>query len=43
MVTTVAANVLAAWLRIATDPAQRWRLTLPRKRLLVRLPVEEVL
>ena len=43
MVTTVAANVLAAWLRIATDPAQRWRLTLPRKRLLVRLPVKEVL
>jgi peptide/nickel transport system permease protein len=30
--TTVAANTLAAWLRIATDPGQRWRLTLPRKR-----------
>jgi len=43
MVTTVAANVLAAWLRIATDPAQRWRLTLPRKRLISRLPVKEVL
>lgn len=32
VITTIAANVLAAWLRIATDPAQRWRLSLPRKR-----------
>ena len=29
VVTTIAANMLAAWLRIATDPAQRWRLALP--------------
>jgi len=42
VITTVAANVLAAWLRIATDPAQRWRLTLPRKRLIVRMPPKEV-
>jgi peptide/nickel transport system permease protein len=26
VITTVCANVLAAWLRIATDPGQRWRL-----------------
>ncbi len=32
VLTTVSATVLAAWARIATDPAQRWRLTLPRKR-----------
>lgn len=31
IVVTVAANVLAAWLRIATDPGQRWRLALPRR------------
>ncbi len=30
VVTTVSATVLAAWARLATDPAQRWRLTLPR-------------
>ncbi|SEM87403.1 ABC transporter permease [Cryobacterium luteum] len=42
VLTTVAANVLAAWLRIATDPAQRWRLTLPRKRMIVRIPAKEV-
>lgn len=42
VITTVAANVLAAWLRIATDPSQRWRLTLPRKRLIARLPIKEV-
>ena len=41
VITTVAANVLAAWLRIATDPAQRWRLTLPRKKLIARIPVKE--
>lgn len=43
VITTVSANMLAAWLRIATDPAQRWRLTLPRKRLIARVaqPVEE--
>jgi peptide/nickel transport system permease protein len=32
MTTTVSATVLAAWARIATDPAQRWRLTHPRGR-----------
>ncbi|MFH8483876.1 ABC transporter permease [Streptomyces longisporoflavus] len=32
VLTTVSATVLAAWARIATDPAQRWRLTLPTKR-----------
>ena len=42
VITTVAANMLAAWLRIATDPAQRWRLTLPRKRFIARVPVKEV-
>ncbi|MGO2847155.1 MAG: ABC transporter permease, partial [Microbacterium gubbeenense] len=26
VLTTVAANMLAAWLRLATDPGQRWRL-----------------
>ena len=41
VVTTIAANVLAAWLRIATDPAQRWRLALPRKRLITRIPAKE--
>ena len=30
VVTAIAANMLAAWLRIATDPAQRWRLTLDK-------------
>ncbi|MFD8458899.1 ABC transporter permease [Streptomyces antimycoticus] len=32
VLTTVSATVLAAWVRLATDPAQRWRLTLPQKR-----------
>ncbi|EST31920.1 dipeptide/oligopeptide/nickel ABC transporter permease/ATP-binding protein [Streptomyces niveus] len=32
VLTTVSATVLAAWVRLATDPAQRWRLTLPRKK-----------
>jgi peptide/nickel transport system permease protein len=32
VLTTVSATVLAAWVRLATDPAQRWRLTLPKKR-----------
>lgn len=31
VITAVAANALAAWLRIATDPAQRWRLTLDKR------------
>lgn len=30
--TTVSATILAAWARIATDPGQRWRLTMPRSR-----------
>ncbi|MFL4475637.1 ABC transporter permease [Paeniglutamicibacter sp. MACA_103] len=30
VITAIAANLLAAWLRIATDPAQRWRLTLDK-------------
>ncbi|MFI6694294.1 dipeptide/oligopeptide/nickel ABC transporter permease/ATP-binding protein [Streptomyces sp. NPDC050433] len=32
VLTTVSATVLAAWVRLATDPAQRWRLTLPRSK-----------
>ena len=32
VITTVSANLLASWVRIATDPGQRWRLTTPRKR-----------
>jgi peptide/nickel transport system permease protein len=31
VVTTVSATILAAWARIAADPGQRWRLTLPRR------------
>lgn len=31
VITTVSTTILAAWVRIATDPDQRWRLTLPRK------------
>lgn len=30
VVTTVSATILASWARLATDPAQRWRLSLPR-------------
>ena len=30
VITAVAANMLAAWMRIATDPGQRWRLTLDK-------------
>lgn len=33
VITTVSASILAAWARIATDPGQRWRLTVPQKRL----------
>ena len=32
VVTTVSATVLASWARLAMDPGQRWRLTLPRSR-----------
>lgn len=28
--TTVSATILSSWMRLATDPSQRWRLTLPR-------------
>lgn len=43
VITAIAANMLAAWLRIATDPAQRWRLTLPgRKRFIHRMPVRKM-
>ncbi|WP_228082188.1 ABC transporter permease [Streptomyces profundus] len=31
ILTTVSATVLASWARIAGDPAQRWRLTVPRR------------
>ncbi|MET8520648.1 ABC transporter permease [Nocardioides sp. NPDC004968] len=31
VIATVSAAVLAAWVRLATDPAQRWRLTVPRR------------
>ena len=31
MLTTLALNLLAGWLRIATDPVQRWRLEAPRR------------
>lgn len=44
VVATVSATVLAAWARLATDPGQRWRLTLPRRqrRRAVPAPMEEV-
>ncbi|MCI2416832.1 ABC transporter permease [Saccharopolyspora sp. K220] len=32
VITTVSATVLSAWMRLATDPAQRWRLTNPAAR-----------
>ncbi|MBM6622692.1 ABC transporter permease [Micrococcaceae bacterium RIT802] len=42
VVTAIAANMLAAWLRIATDPAQRWRLALPgRKKLITTTRTKE--
>lgn len=33
VLTAISANLLAAWMRIALDPAQRWRLTVPQKRI----------
>lgn len=42
VITTVSASVLAAWFRIATDPAQRWRLSLPRRKRSVRKAGQEV-
>ncbi|MEJ1089720.1 ABC transporter permease [Microbacterium sp. Mu-80] len=35
VITTVSANVLAAWLRLATDPGQRWRLQTKKRRRLI--------
>ena len=42
VITTVSATVLAAWARIATDPAQRWRLTVPRSRRSRLFPTRKV-
>jgi peptide/nickel transport system permease protein len=43
VITAIAANMLAAWLRIATDPAQRWRLALPgRRKMIHRMPAKVV-
>ncbi|GAA2103228.1 ABC transporter permease [Actinomadura alba] len=42
VITTVSATVLAAWFRLATDPAQRWRLALPRGRRGTRSALQEV-
>ncbi|SDS60133.1 ABC transporter permease [Actinoplanes derwentensis] len=36
VITTVSANLLASWARIASDPGQRWRLTTPRRRRAAR-------
>jgi len=42
VITAISANLLAAWLRIATDPSQRWRLAVPgRKKLITRIPAKE--
>ncbi|WP_116050065.1 ABC transporter permease [Amycolatopsis palatopharyngis] len=32
VITTVSATIIAAWARIATDPGQRWRLTVPKRK-----------
>jgi peptide/nickel transport system permease protein len=32
MLTTLALNLLSGWMRIATDPVQRWRLEVPAGR-----------
>jgi peptide/nickel transport system permease protein len=32
VITTVSATILAAWVRLAADPAQRWRLTMAKRR-----------
>lgn len=42
VLTTVSATVLAAWARIATDPAQRWRLNVPRSKKSRLVPVRKV-
>jgi peptide/nickel transport system permease protein len=43
VITAVSSTVLASWVRIATDPSQRWRLTVPRKagRLHRQAPIVE--
>ena len=42
VLTTASATILSSWLRLATDPGQRWRLTLPRTRRGARRPALEV-
>lgn len=42
VITTISATTLASWARLATDPAQRWRLTVPRGRRRAKAPTEEV-
>ncbi|MCX5046473.1 ABC transporter permease [Aldersonia sp. NBC_00410] len=42
VITTVSATILAAWARIATDPGQRWRLTVPRSRRSRFFPTRKV-
>lgn len=36
VITTVSSTILASWVRIATDPSQRWRLTVPKRGRKVR-------
>jgi peptide/nickel transport system permease protein len=43
VLTTASATILSSWLRLATDPGQRWRLTVPRKRRGPRRATEGVL
>jgi peptide/nickel transport system permease protein len=31
MATTLSANLLSNWLRLVTDPVQRWRLEAPKQ------------
>lgn len=38
MVTAVSATILAAWARLANDPGQRWRLSVPRQRRTEDIP-----
>ncbi|WP_052809973.1 ABC transporter permease [Streptomonospora alba] len=42
VITTISATTLASWARLATDPAQRWRLTVPRRRRRAKASTEEV-
>ncbi len=41
VITTVSATILAAWARIATDPGQRWRRTVPNRFPSLRSPRRE--